>query len=129
MLKSYVQYQVEKFNILMGHITSSFTFHLQELGILSKLKGEWMEQNSVQHDNDPKHKVNATQERLKHVLQWPSQSADLNPIGNLRLSLKIAVNKQHPINMKDQEQVHHNEWAKITPEHWKKAGSYLSQNT
>ncbi|CDQ82278.1 unnamed protein product [Oncorhynchus mykiss] len=37
-----------------------------------------------QHDNDPKHTVRATKEwlRKKHfkVLEWPSQSPDLNPI-------------------------------------------------
>ena len=37
-----------------------------------------------QHDNDPKHTANATKEwlKMKHikVLEWPSQSPDLNPI-------------------------------------------------
>ncbi len=37
-----------------------------------------------QHDNDPKHRARATKEclRKKHfkVLEWPSQSPDLNPI-------------------------------------------------
>ncbi len=40
-----------------------------------------------QHDNDPKHTARATKEwlRKKHlkVLEWPSQSPDLNPKENL----------------------------------------------
>ncbi len=38
----------------------------------------------VQIDDDPKHTAKATQEFLKlkkwNILQWPSQSPDLNPI-------------------------------------------------
>ena len=38
----------------------------------------------IQRDNDPKHKAKATQEFIKakkwNILEWPSQSPDLNPI-------------------------------------------------
>ena len=50
------------------------------LGERLKMGRGWV----FQHDNDPKHMAMATKEWLKKkhikVLEWPSQSPDLNPI-------------------------------------------------
>ena len=55
-----------------------------------------------QQDNDPEHKARATMEWLRskniHVLEWPSQSPDLNPIEHLWQDLRIAVHRRSPSN-------------------------------
>ena len=76
-----------------------------------------------QHDNDPKHTAKETKEWLhkKHikVMEWPSQSPDLNPIKNLWRELKLRVSKCKPQNLQDLEMICREEWTKITPDVFK----------
>lgn len=68
-------------------------------------------------DNDPKHTARSTRKLLAEsnadVLQWPSQSPDLNPIENLRRYLKIQIGKRAATNIKNLMTICQEEWDKI----------------
>ncbi|KAG2458520.1 TC1A transposase, partial [Polypterus senegalus] len=68
-------------------------------------------------DNNPKHTAKISKEWLQdnsvNVLEWPSQSPDLNPIEHLWRDLKMAVHRCFPYNLMELERCCKEEWAKL----------------
>uniref|UniRef100_A0A3B3R2T1 Tc1-like transposase DDE domain-containing protein n=1 Tax=Paramormyrops kingsleyae TaxID=1676925 RepID=A0A3B3R2T1_9TELE len=81
-----------------------------------KLRRGWV----MQQDNDPKHTSNSTKEWLQQnkirLLEWPSQSPNLNPIEMLWHDLKRAIHTRHPKNIATLKQFCEEKWSKITPD-------------
>ena len=93
-----------------------------------KILGKYIEPNGkklvgrgfiVQSDNDPKHTAKVTQEFIAkkkwRVLNWPSQSPDLNPIEHTLNLLKRKMRSEKPRNKAKLKEIAMNAWKQIEP--------------
>ncbi len=81
-----------------------------------KLKHTWV----MQQDNDRKHTSKSTSEWLKKdkikVLEWLSQSPDLNPIEMLWHDVKQSIHARKQSNVAELKQFCKEQWDKIAPQ-------------
>ena len=72
----------------------------------------------LQQDNDPKYRSGVAKEfigeKIPNLLEWPSNSPDLNPIENYWNVLKRRVEKRKPENIDDLEEYMNEEMRKTT---------------
>ena len=68
-------------------------------------------------DNDPKRRSRLTMDFLRkqapEVMEWPSNSPDVNPVENLWSIIKRRVEKRKPSNLDELDDFLHEEWEKI----------------
>jgi transposase len=85
--------------------------HIPE--VRSMFRGSWR----LQQDNDPKHTSRIAREFLDNnvpeVMDWPSNSPDLNPIENLWAIVKRNVELRRPRNLSELEVFLGEEWGNI----------------
>jgi transposase len=71
----------------------------------------------LQQDNDPKHRSRLAMDFLwkqaPEVMEWPSNSPDVNPVENLWSHIKRSVEKRKPSNLDELDDFLHEEWEKI----------------
>jgi transposase len=66
---------------------------------------------TFQQGNDTKHIMQEwLRDKSLNLLEWPSQSPDLNPIKHLWRDLKIAVQRSSPSNPTELERICREEW-------------------
>ncbi len=78
---------------------------------------DWAEGLPSNKTMTPKHTAKITKEWLHNnsvtVLEWPSQSPNLNPIEHLWRDLKMAVHQRLPSNLTELERICKEEWQRI----------------
>ena len=101
-------------NYVDGQLCGYMKQHLKTSVRKLKLGRKWV----FQMDNDPKQTSKVVEKWLDNkvkVLEWPSQSPDLNLIDNLWAELKKRVRTRRPTNLTQLHQLCQEEWAKIHP--------------
>lgn len=115
---------VGKIQIIEGKMNSLMYTTILNENLFESVKNLKKQDFIFQQDNDPKHTSMLTRDffKLKNIkiLEWPSQSPDLNPIENLWFVLKKKVSKRRCKNIEELKVAVVEEWNSISVETCKK---------
>uniref|UniRef100_A0A1I7XSR5 DDE_3 domain-containing protein n=1 Tax=Heterorhabditis bacteriophora TaxID=37862 RepID=A0A1I7XSR5_HETBA len=106
-------------HIVEGIMDITSYVRILENNLLPYVRSQRLGRNRIfLQDNDPKYSSNATKRWLHRkkitIMEWPSQSPDLNPIEHLRNNVEKEVQRQKPSNIKELEATVKKAWAQIS---------------
>ena len=116
---------VRKISVIDGKMNAQKYKQILQENLMSSLVSlELLSDYIFQQGRDPKHTAKSTKKWLYennvNVLPWPSQSSDLNQIGNLWRFSKIQIRKRATVNFNNLKTKCQEEWYKIPSNYCKK---------
>jgi transposase len=98
-------------------MNSDYYIEILENNFIDNATRQFNNKWQLQQDNDPKHQSSTTKkwldENVPQVLDWPSNSPDLNPIENLWNIVKHRTEKRKTENINELKHFLHEEWENI----------------
>ena len=91
-----------------------YFIHILEDHLIPSARKQFGRRWRLQMDNDPKHRSRIVQqflhEEVLEILEWPSNSPDVNPVENLWSIMKRRVEKRRLSDLRELDQFLYEEW-------------------
>jgi hypothetical protein len=98
-------------------MNSDYYIEILKNNLISNAKQQFNDKWRLQQDNDPKHRSSKTERWLAVnvplIMDWPSNTPDLNPIENMWNIMKHRIEKRKPTNINELKIFIDEEWKNI----------------